>query len=372
MKAVYLRGVKTYNQTTGAFNSQSYMEKKFDSAGIKSVPVFLMPIRQWVLKAMTLSLDLRNNPTLISVDLTGSFYSRLMMRFNYWIFKRWLNRCIPSATLIMDGLFPLAKFPLGRAYVSFIRSSPQCLVFSTSDKRRDHFLNKQLIPSAAIVCASADAFDSWKAFGGLSDKQVFHIPVPLASILEDQNNSLDQLASMDKFLGRDLKVLRIIVSGGNLGPRKGIIPLFDQIAKLDSRRFEVHLFGAYDVKTKAWGEKYPFKVFFHGYQSLDFVKPTNQNSLRVYPALSECMSRIHLQGLFSGDSCLIYQRGVEPAINKWMGENKVFDSFSDIVPYIEDSNYDFRDNHETASSILSYKNEFNSEFDRLTAYVAKI
>jgi hypothetical protein len=372
MKTVYVRAVRTLNKTTGAFNSSEFMLKKFSAVGVCPVSVNILPIRQWVSKFLTGSLNLREHLSLIAADFNDSFYSRIVRFINYRLFKWWINYYSPDTAIILDGLFPISKLPKGREYISFIRSSPHCFSFSKLDGRLDHFLHQQLIRSSAIVCASNDAFDSWKSFGGLSEKEVFNVPVPLTKILDGGDENKTDLVGLDIFLGKGDAVLKIIVSGGNLGPRKGLIPLLDQLARLDSKKFEVHLFGSYNQQLTDTCQKYAFSVIFHGYQKLDFLSQSSFNVVRVYPALSECMSRIQLEGIFSGDPCIIYRRGMEPILNDWIGSNKIADCFSDISAYIEEANYDFRLKNEVSSAITGYKFKFDSEFTRLFNYVCNI
>ena len=153
---------------------------------------------------------------------------------------------------------------------------------------------------------------------------MLELPVPIPEILEPALLATD--TKIDDFIGEDENILNIAVFGGNMGPRKGLIPLCEELSKLDTNKFRLKIFGSYDHVIKDLCSSYSFEIDFLGFQEVDFLKPSEKNTLRVYPALSECMSVVQLQGLFSGDSIMIYRRGrIRFKIDGL--ENIVLDSF---------------------------------------------
>ena len=273
-------------------------------------------------------------------------------------------------TIILDGLIPTTHIVKNYKYISIVRSSPQCLVFSEMDGRRDHLLQSQLQLSKAIVSASPDAIDSWKSYGYFLDKKMLQLPVPMPKILEPSLKVTN--TKIDDFLCGCEQTLNVIIFGGNMGPRKGLIPLCDELSKLDAKKFKLKVFGSYDNAIEELCASYNFEIDLLGYQEVDFLQPSEKNVLRVYPALSECMSPIQLQGLFSGDTTMIYRRGLEPILNKWIGSNVIFESFSEISEFIKDNKYNFRSMPPNQRYANEYRILFEAKFNELLEYAKNL
>lgn len=366
MTIVYLRAVKVFNKTTGAFNSQNFIEKILGEKGFQCKTVLIFPIFEWIILLLRFNLRTSSTVHLIAVDFHNGYYHKIVRFINYLILKSWLSKNIDLKTIILDALLPTTRLINKYKYISIIRSSPQCLVFSGMDGRRDHLLKSQLQWSTAIVCASPDAVDSWKAYGYLHGKTILPLPVPIPAILDHSHEETD--TTIDNFLEEDDDILNVVVFGGNLGPRKALIPLFDELSKLDVTNFRVKVFGAYDQSTEDLSLSYDFKIDLLGYQKVDFLSPSNKNVIRLYPALSECMSPIQLQGLFSGDRTMIYRRGMEPLLNEWTGDNVVFDSFLEISEHIKENKYSFRSGPMNKTFMEQYKAMFENNIDSLEDY----
>lgn len=312
--------MKIFNTTTGANNSQSFLEKTFELKGISSKTIKIIPIFQWLKTLFNLKLFSSFEVNLIAVDFNNHIYQKIFRIMNFLILRYYFTKSKNLSTVILDGLIPSTLLPRNFNYISIIRSSPQCLAFSAMDGRRDHLLKVQLVNSKAMICASPDALNNWKAYGNINTKKTFYLPVPIPEILDSSRKNEGK--GLDFFISK--KKLTIFVFGGNIGPRKGLIPLFEELKLLKKSMFEVKVFGAYNRSELNIRNCYSFNIDFLGFQKINFVKPSKSNVLRIYPALSECMSPIHLQGLFSGDHSLIYRRGLEPILNISMEHNNYY------------------------------------------------
>lgn len=366
----YLRAVKTFNTTNGAFKSQTFLGELLNQNGIGTIVAEITPWRQWLLKALHLRLWSKDHISLVAVDLDNKLTNRFVLKINSLLLNRWVEKYINAKCLILEGLFPVNSKFFNIKCISIIRSSPQCLVFSKMDQRRDHLLNNQLTNSDAIVCASPDAFDSWKAFGNLSNKKYIYLPVPLRELFVKEKTGHE--ITVDNFIDFDDDLLNILVFAGNIGPRKGLIPLLDSISCLNKEKFRVIVFGAVDSKSIEYYSRYNIEIIFRGFVSADFTQRSKHNVLRIYPALSECMSGVQLQGIFSGDMSLIYRRAIEPCMLPWLGQCKIFESFSDISQIIIKEDYFFYKVEVSEEHVNEYKNNFYNGVSELVDYAKNL
>jgi hypothetical protein len=369
MSVMYFRTMKLFNTTTGANNSQSYLEKTFEQKGILPKKIKIISIFHWIKLLFSLKLFSSIEVNLIAVDFNNHLYQKIFRIINFFVLRYYFSKNKKVSTIIIDGLIPSTLLSKNFNYITIIRSSPQCLAFSAMDGRRDHLLKVQLANSKAIVCASPDALNNWKAYGHIKTKKTFYLPVPIPEILNVSRKNIGR--GLDFYISKKKK-LTIFVFGGNIGPRKGLIPLFEELNLLEKSLFEVKVFGSYDSSALDLKNHYSFNIHFLGFQKINFVKPSQSNILRIYPALSECMSRIHLQGLFSGDHSLIYRRGLEPILNKWIGNNLIFDTFEDVSLYIKKCKYEFHNKPVKKSFEKEYQEMFFNGIENIDDYAKNL
>lgn len=272
------------------------------------------------LKVLTLSSTLNavrsffqtsNKLCLISVRNDGSVKDLIKKKINKIIFS---HKITGLDRTIVDGALPMTIQDIQKLqiFASVVRSTPKCFAW-TSRPQNLLIFAEQLKISNCIVCASRSEAEIWKEKLGTLNKASVQYLTPMKL---DNANQLIDFGYTEPFL---------LLSVGNIGPRKGIQRYLEALERT-GKRCKVVVMGKGEIGSKIY-KNVDLEVRYADINLCQSVK----NAVRVFPSYSECFSRAQFEAVVSGDPCLIAQGGSDPEINQFLDSNYVCGSVEELA-----------------------------------------
>ena len=236
-------------------------------------------------------------PNLVSLGIvsnTFNYFKTLYFLLCFFIFfillkkKFHVSPSILLSELPDPTLYHLFKFYFPDCSLhTLLRSSPHCLSWSSSFRLRNSIL-QSLKLSDSLVSASRDVFDMWNDLVKFPLNFTF-LTVPISA------------RKIIKFNSIQTKTFNFLLAAGSLGPRKGILLLFDALISLHPDvTINVHLlgqqpFGIYDRFIQKLNNINHISVFAHGFVDHITIHADPERTAFLFPSYSENQSRAQLE-----------------------------------------------------------------------------